>query len=144
MQRGFLCSSSLTFYSLQQGSYKSFLLRKLGHRIKNTQHGNTVYYYIEQKIWLINYDNGISLLLMLKGTFKYCEIYLEKEKLLHVFINCFSPLCLSFCSSFLCYFPLRECTYPTLNICFGLLKGKGRLWVGRRQSFTLLFFKWIL
>lgn len=76
MQRGFLCSSSLTFYSLQQGSFKSFLLSKLGHWIKNTQHGNTVYYYIEQKIWLINYDNGISHLLMLKGTFKYFGINL--------------------------------------------------------------------
>lgn len=71
MQKGFLCSSSLTFHSLQQGSFKSFLLSKLGHWIKNTQHGNIVYYYKEQKIWLINYDNGISHLLMLKGTFKY-------------------------------------------------------------------------
>lgn len=144
MQRGFLCSSSLTFYLLQQGSYKSFLLRKLGHRIKNTQHRNIVYYYIEQKIWLINYDNSVSLVLMLKGTFKYCEIYLEKEKLLHVFIYCFSPLCLSFCRSFLCCFPPRECRDPTLNICFGLLKSKEILWVGKMKSFTLLFFKKIL
>lgn len=34
MLKGFLCTSSLTFYSLQQGSFKSFLLSKLGHRIK--------------------------------------------------------------------------------------------------------------
>lgn len=52
-----------------------------------------MYYYTEQKRWLINYDNGISLLLMLKGTFKYCEIYLARGNLLHVFIKCFSVLC---------------------------------------------------
>lgn len=78
MLKGFLCSSSLKFYSLQQGSFKSFLLSKLGHWIKNTQHGNTVYYYIEQKICLINYDNGISRLLVVKGTFPYFGIYFKR------------------------------------------------------------------
>lgn len=63
-----------------------------------------MYYYLEQKRWLINYDNGISQLLMLRGAFKYCEIYLARGDLLYVFVKCFfflSLLCAAlFCRSF--------------------------------------------
>lgn len=44
-----------------------------------------MYYYVEQKIWLINYDNGISHLLTLKGTFKYFGTYKENNSSMYLY-----------------------------------------------------------